>query len=319
MEVVSELLRERLGPTTEYVQSLIAIQTAYINTNHPAFRSGTQEYARQKAAQAQNPRPKGMLEGRRMPDGLIEEMPETGSSSQDEEAADGAGGYPVLGNGRPASRGPTSSSSNPAVDREINKIRSASSAPHDRKPSVSSSSGANQVNNALYGLQSQQQSSNNRAPNNAHLQASYHSSSGSMSQPKDSFLNYFFGGASVAGGSLVADTATSGSRHARASLPDLGSGRDNPLLGRKGHEGAAAAYDMKSLDRHLDADQLPTITPAANGAVPDQDEMAIDIIQSLISTYFSIVRQTIQDLVPKVILISPAPHGVPLAVSVSRC
>lgn len=37
IEVVSELLRERLGPTSRYVESLIAIQSAYINTNHPNF------------------------------------------------------------------------------------------------------------------------------------------------------------------------------------------------------------------------------------------------------------------------------------------
>lgn len=41
VEVVSELLRERLGPTSEYAQSLIEIQAAYINTNHPAFISGS--------------------------------------------------------------------------------------------------------------------------------------------------------------------------------------------------------------------------------------------------------------------------------------
>lgn len=41
IEVVSELLRERLGPTSEYAQSLIEIQAAYINTNHPAFTSGS--------------------------------------------------------------------------------------------------------------------------------------------------------------------------------------------------------------------------------------------------------------------------------------
>lgn len=41
IEVVSELLRERLGPTSEYAQSLIEIQVAYINTNHPTFRSGS--------------------------------------------------------------------------------------------------------------------------------------------------------------------------------------------------------------------------------------------------------------------------------------
>jgi dynamin 1-like protein len=37
IEVVSELLRERLGPSSTYVESLISIQRAYINTNHPNF------------------------------------------------------------------------------------------------------------------------------------------------------------------------------------------------------------------------------------------------------------------------------------------
>lgn len=37
IEVVSDLLRERLGPTSKYVESLIAIQRAYINTKHPNF------------------------------------------------------------------------------------------------------------------------------------------------------------------------------------------------------------------------------------------------------------------------------------------
>lgn len=37
IEVVSDLLRERLGPASSYVESLISIQRAYINTNHPNF------------------------------------------------------------------------------------------------------------------------------------------------------------------------------------------------------------------------------------------------------------------------------------------
>lgn len=41
IEVVSELLRERLGPTRTYVESLIDIHRAYINTNHPNFLSAT--------------------------------------------------------------------------------------------------------------------------------------------------------------------------------------------------------------------------------------------------------------------------------------
>lgn len=37
IEVISDLLRERLGPTSTYVTSLISIQKAYINTDHPNF------------------------------------------------------------------------------------------------------------------------------------------------------------------------------------------------------------------------------------------------------------------------------------------
>ena len=37
IEVVSDLLRERLGPTSNYVESLNSIERAYINTNHPNF------------------------------------------------------------------------------------------------------------------------------------------------------------------------------------------------------------------------------------------------------------------------------------------
>lgn len=37
IEVVSDLLRERLGPASSYVESLNSIQRAYINTNHPNF------------------------------------------------------------------------------------------------------------------------------------------------------------------------------------------------------------------------------------------------------------------------------------------
>ncbi|KAJ2161262.1 Dynamin- GTPase protein [Coemansia sp. RSA 552] len=40
MQVVSDVLRERVGPAAEYVASLISIERAYINTNHPDFIGG---------------------------------------------------------------------------------------------------------------------------------------------------------------------------------------------------------------------------------------------------------------------------------------
>lgn len=45
METVSDLLRERLGPTIKYVESMIEIQQAYINTNHPNFVGAAQAMA----------------------------------------------------------------------------------------------------------------------------------------------------------------------------------------------------------------------------------------------------------------------------------
>ena len=41
LEFVSALLREHLGPTTDYTQSLIDIPTAYVNTGHPTFIQGS--------------------------------------------------------------------------------------------------------------------------------------------------------------------------------------------------------------------------------------------------------------------------------------
>lgn len=45
MEVVSDLLRERLGPTIKYVELMIEIQQAYINTNHPNFLGAAEAMA----------------------------------------------------------------------------------------------------------------------------------------------------------------------------------------------------------------------------------------------------------------------------------
>ncbi|KAL0567189.1 Dynamin-related GTPase protein, partial [Marasmius crinis-equi] len=57
VEVVSELLRERLGPTSEYTQSLIDIQAAYINTNHPAFVAGSGNALAASTVAAKNQKP----------------------------------------------------------------------------------------------------------------------------------------------------------------------------------------------------------------------------------------------------------------------
>lgn len=237
---------------------------------------------------------RGSIEARRWADGHLEEINEA-SSQPDDESENGSTGH--LGNGRPASRGDNkpnahTKSKNPAVEAEINKIRSAS-ASHDRKPSMSS---PNTVNNALYG------SATGAASGQRSASASQHLHPMAVQSKDASFLNYFFGASNMANDySGVSSGSSRGVRAPEPSKEDRSA--SNPLYGRKGHEGAAAAYDMKSLERHLDAESLPSTSnafEAQQGA--GEDDMHIDLIQSLIATYFDIVRQTIQDLVPKAVM-----------------
>ena len=74
--------------------------------------------------------------------------------------------------------------------------------------------------------------------------------------------------------------------------------KPNAMSGRNGLEGNSAAYDMKSLDKHLEA------TPISSDeyALSDREELETTLIRSLIASYLNIVRLSIQDLVPKAIM-----------------
>jgi dynamin 1-like protein len=76
-------------------------------------------------------------------------------------------------------------------------------------------------------------------------------------------------------------------------LPDLASGRRQPS---KNYESGTTAYDMKSLGKHLEAGPLDQLH------LSPREEMETNLIRSLIASYFGIVRQTIEDLVPKAIM-----------------
>ncbi|KAI9890372.1 MAG: Dynamin- GTPase protein [Vezdaea aestivalis] len=130
IEVVSDLLRERLGPASTYVESLISIQRAYINTNHPNFLGAAaamssvvaskQERAK-KATQAEERRKK---ERRR-----LKEMGSTNgvdTPEEEEEVEDKFPGHPLRsgrGHNTKASR-----SMSPAVGMEMSQANLAAAA-----------------------------------------------------------------------------------------------------------------------------------------------------------------------------------------------
>ncbi|KAM0752114.1 putative DNM1-dynamin-related GTPase [Meredithblackwellia eburnea MCA 4105] len=283
IEVVSELLRERLGPTSEYVQSLIAIQAAYINTNHPAFVSGSAAAAQESARQTRERR-QALLEGPKK----VQSDDDRSESGPDDEP-DVNGGY-IVPNGR------ASSSKNGAA-ADI-KHRSASSTLHDRPaiggPSSYAGKGGRTPANAL-------------APPSAGAAsgippfASPYGANPSSSSAKESFLNYFFGGSELSHGPAGVRTGHGGADFSGRERIDR-ERENNPLSGRRGLEGNAAAFDMKSLDKHLEAASPHMAENDPSNGLTEREEMETSLIRALISSYFSIVRQTIQDLVPKAIM-----------------
>ncbi|WVR03958.1 hypothetical protein IAU60_000957 [Kwoniella sp. DSM 27419] len=284
VEVVSELLRERLGPTCEYVSSLIAIQAAYINTNHPDFVAGSAAIAREGAPATQ-----------------ANKAPSHASSPDEDDdsvSSDDGGSAPTNG----------------AQQTKLHPRSVSTSVPDIRRSSVAQKGGIN--SEITKSRQHHRVASGSHANNANNMLAPqpHHPASVGGSSPhgaKESFLNYFFGGpngvnaqhpssAHIAGESnMRGQPRTNAASRAPAYqskdlLPDLGTGRRPGNL-RSGFD-TSSTYDMKSLGKHLEAnsDQPIQLSP--------REEMETTLIRSLIGSYFGITRQTIQDLVPKAVM-----------------
>ncbi|KAJ1036352.1 hypothetical protein NDA13_000232 [Ustilago tritici] len=283
IEVVSELLRERLGPTSEYVQSLIQIQAAYINTNHPAFVHDSANIAREQR-EAQARKQIAMLPSSSRRKNSFDDPADVLNDMSDDDDGDSVGG----GNSRNLTVNGASSKGGGKRDK---KERSSSTT-HENRPRLASEPGGGGHHTIGH------------ASGSSLANGGGNSSGGA----KDTFLNYFFGGASGLPVGGVGPASGLGGYHTPAQYthqPRLAeyshSAREhkpNAMSGRNGLEGNSAAYDMKSLDKHLEA------TPISSDeyALSDREELETTLIRSLIASYFNIVRLSIQDLVPKAIM-----------------
>lgn len=267
IETVSDLLRERLGPASTYVESLISIQRAYINTNHPNFLGAAaamsnvvnekQDRERRRVIQEERER----REKRRLKE-LGANGAETPDNIEEEDTvAEKAASIAVRKAHKPG-RSSSMARENGGIAGSLNGVRGAS-------PS-----------------RFQQQSIGNA---------------------KDSFLNYFFGkdgSSAFPAGGLPSHNANTGRHLSQVSEPTFSQSMRRPESSglRSPIQSTHEANDypiVKGSAGDIFGGQLTT-----NGepALTDREAMETELIRALISSYFNIVRESIADQVPKAIM-----------------
>ncbi|KAF2733250.1 hypothetical protein EJ04DRAFT_495583 [Polyplosphaeria fusca] len=267
IEVVSDLLRERLGPCSTYVGSLIDIQRAYINTNHPNFLGAAaamssvindkQEREKKIAFEAERKK----RERRR-----LKELNAVngGETLENEDDAETEKALPIRKHQPQASR-----SMSPAVGRLMN--------------------GSHGFSGSLHG---------NRARSPPPL--------GGAGSTRDSFLNYFFGKEGT-GPSSAPPTALEnrpGSRHVSQNAePSFAQSIRRGDTRQATHvlEMVPDETDLTSPIRDYYEGGFPSDIDSAP-AMTEREALETELIRRLISSYFNIVRETIADQVPKAVM-----------------
>lgn len=272
IEVVSDLLRERLGPASSYVESLIAIQRAYINTNHPNFLgaaaamsnvvSNKQEKERKRIVQEERQRRERMRQKELGPPNGLD-------TPEDEEENEKVENQPHRKNLHKGTR-----SMSPAV--------------HEN--------GTSNISATMNGIRSM-------SPSRLNGQA--------LGGARDSFLNYFFGKDGAPPGGMGAGPGMSSAqnpnlgRHVSQSAEpsfsqsirrgdERGVHRNPGVHSREDGYDASRAQGDYDYNSPFGANNEPALT--------DREAMETELIRALISSYFNIVRESIADQVPKAVM-----------------
>ncbi|KAK3167145.1 hypothetical protein OEA41_010271 [Lepraria neglecta] len=284
IEVVSDLLRERLGPASSYVESLISIQRAYINTNHPNFLGAAAamesvvQNKREKEKKAVAAEERRKREQRRMKE-LSGGMNGTETPEDEEEAADEVKSIHTLPHRGQATKG--SRSISPAIGR-----------------------GAENGHHSIAANMNGRPGSPPRFDRGA-----------GAGSTRDSFLNYFFGkegglpsagGLNAVGGTAAA--AAAGNRHvshnAEPSFSQSirrGNNRHNERSSPMQPQYSQDEYDMNTGRDYNDYDsQFPS--SQGDPELTEREALETELIRRLISSYFNIVRESIADQVPKAVM-----------------
>ncbi|KAM0520194.1 hypothetical protein ACHAPE_003474 [Trichoderma viride] len=264
IEVVSDLLRERLGPSSQYVESLISIQRAYINTNHPNFLGAAAAMGNVVSAKQERERKRFILEERdRREKRRLKEVGPNGTDAHED------------------------SEDSPIAERaEQPNLRKLATS----KPSRSMSPAVHQ--DAMVGLGA---SLNGIRPSSPGMNGGQ-----GIGGTRDTFLNYFFGKDGMTPVSAPITPTTNGRHTSHPSEPSFSQSlrREEKLPIRTAPPSVTDDYDPSSrsygLASHLGESNEPAMT--------EREAMETELIRALISSYFNIVRESIADQVPKAIM-----------------
>ncbi|CAA90821.1 mitochondrial dynamin family scission GTPase Dnm1 [Schizosaccharomyces pombe] len=230
VETVSDLLRENLTPTYSFVESLIAIQSAYINTNHPDFLGVQGAMAVVLSRKEQN---------RLM---LSQENDEPISSALDTVKPDGIELY----------------SSDP--DTSVKSI-------------------TNKATNEITTLKSDD--SAKMQPLDVLASKRYNNAFSTETAERKTFLSYVFGANNATRKAMSIDKSSSYPLNDSLSGGDTNHKNNHPLK-------------MTDLSNEVETMALEDMS--------EREEVEVDLIKELITSYFNLTRKIIIDQVPKVIM-----------------
>ncbi|KAF1940263.1 dynamin-1 [Clathrospora elynae] len=279
IEVVSDLLREQLGPCSQYVASLILIQRAYINTNHPNFLGAAaamssvindKEQREKKIAMEAEKKKREQRRVKELQNGTNGEIPEDG------EAAEG-----LVSKSLPLRKhqSQNSRSMSPAVGRMMNGSQSTTAALNNRNRSPPGTA-RDSFLNYFFSKDSQTAYA---SPAQA-AQAALDNRPGSRHVSQNSEPSF---AQSIRRGDNRQPA------HVLAMLPD--DDYDAPLS-------AALTTPMSPHMPDYGFEGGFPSNPESAPALTEREALETELIRRLISSYFNIVRETIADQVPKAIM-----------------
>jgi dynamin 1-like protein len=263
IEVVSDLLRERLGPASSYVESLISIQRAYINTNHPNFLGAAAAMSHVVGAKQERERKKIIQEEReRREKKRLKELGVNGSEAFEEEEE------------------AMQDKSDPTHSRKHLQKSSRS-----MSPAVRENSAGNLVPAAMNGVRSS-------SP------AQFNPQSGGNT--RDSFLTYFFGkdGTNQPSGAGAPSPLP---RHVSQGSEPTFSQSIRRGEDKVPYRPSSLIHEEES-PKAAGFGLIPQLGDNVEPALTEREAMETELIRALISSYFNIVRESIADQVPKAVM-----------------